>query len=72
MRRLLPLRLPQIKYRNKIYTVDHRLNEIRYIVYGKLPEFYQINSIIGQEIIENGKLLKNKYVKHIRYIIETI
>jgi len=43
--------LKQIKYKNKIYTVDYRLREFRFIEYGKMPEFIPFDSELGIELL---------------------
>ncbi len=43
--------LKQIKYKSKIYTVDYRLEEFRFIEYGKMPEFIQFDSELGIELL---------------------
>jgi len=43
--------LKQIKYKNKIYTVDYRLKELRFIEYGKMPEFIPFDSKLGIELL---------------------
>ena len=48
--------LKQIKYKNKIYTVDYRLREFRFIEYGKMPEFIPFNSELGIKLLNiNGE-----------------
>ena len=43
--------LKQIKYKNKIYTVDYRLREFRFIEYGKMPEFILFESELGTKLL---------------------
>jgi len=43
--------LKQIKYKNKIYTIDYRLKEFRFIEYGKMPEFIPFNSELGIKLL---------------------
>ena len=43
--------LKQIEYKNKIYTVDYRLREFRFIEYGKMPEFNPFNSELGIKLL---------------------
>jgi hypothetical protein len=43
--------LKQIKYKNKIYTLDYRLKEFRFIEYGKMPEFIPFSSELGIELL---------------------
>jgi len=43
--------LKRIKYKNKIYTVDYRLEEFRFIEYGKIPEFIPFDSELGIELL---------------------
>lgn len=44
--------LKQIKYKNKIYTVDCRLGEFRFIEYGKMPEFIPFDSELGIKLLD--------------------
>jgi len=43
--------LKRIKYKNKVYTVDYRLKEFRFIEYGKMPEFIPFNSELGIKLL---------------------
>jgi len=43
--------LKQIRYKNKIYTVDYRLKEFRFIEYGKIPEFIPFSSELGIKLL---------------------
>jgi len=43
--------LKRIKYKNKVYTVDYRLREFRFIEYGKMPEFIPFNSELGIRLL---------------------
>jgi hypothetical protein len=43
--------LKRIKYKNKVYTVDYRLREFRFIEYGKMPEFIPFNSELGIKLL---------------------
>jgi len=43
--------LKQIKYKNKIHTVDYRLREFRFIEYGKMPEFISFDSKLGIKLL---------------------
>jgi hypothetical protein len=43
--------LKQIKYKNKIYTVDYRLREFRFIEYKKMPEFIPFESELGIKLL---------------------
>jgi len=43
--------LKRIKYKNKIYTVDYRLKEFRFIEYGKMPEFIPFDSELGIKLL---------------------
>jgi len=43
--------LKRIKYKNKIYTIDYRLKEFRFIKYGKIPEFIPFNSELGIKLL---------------------
>lgn len=43
--------LTQIKYKNKVYTVDYRLKEFRLIEYGEMPEFIPFNSELGIKLL---------------------
>jgi len=43
--------LKQIKYKNKVYTVDYRLKEFRFIEYGEMPEFIPFNSEFGTKLL---------------------
>lgn len=43
--------LKQIKYKNKIYTVDYRLREFRFIEFGKMPEFIPFDSELGIRLL---------------------
>jgi len=49
--------LKQIKYNNKIYTVDYRLREFRFIQYGKKPEFISFDSKLGIKLLN---IIRNK------------
>jgi len=46
--------LPKIKYKGKLYYIDKRLQELRYMIYGHLPEFIPINSKKGKRILKYG------------------
>jgi len=43
--------LKQIKYKNKIYAVDYRLREFRFIEYGKMPEFIPFDNELGIRLL---------------------
>jgi len=43
--------LKQIKYKKKIYTVDYRLREFRFIEFGKMIEFIPFYSEIGTKLL---------------------
>jgi len=43
--------LKKIKYKNKIYTIDCRLREFRFIEYGKMPEFIPFSSELGIKLL---------------------
>jgi len=43
--------LKRIKYKNKIYTVDYRLKEFRFIEYGKVPKFILFSSELGIKLL---------------------
>jgi len=43
--------LKKIKYKNKIYTVDYRIREFRFIEYEKMPEFIQFDSELGIKLL---------------------
>ena len=43
--------LKHIKYKKKIYTVDYRLREFRFIEYGKMPEFILFDSKLGIKLL---------------------
>ncbi len=43
--------LKQIKYKNKIYTVDYRLREFRFIEYGEMPKFIPFDSELGIKLL---------------------
>lgn len=43
--------LTQIKYKNKVYTVDYRLKEFRFIEYREMPEFIPFNSELGIKLL---------------------
>jgi len=43
--------LKQIEYKNKIYTVDYRLREFRFIEFGKIPEFIPFDSKLGIKLL---------------------
>ena len=43
--------LKQIKYKNKIYVVDYRLREFRFIEYGKMLEFIPFDSELGIRLL---------------------
>jgi hypothetical protein len=43
--------LKKIKYKNKIYTVDYRLREFRFIEYGKMLEFIPFDSEMGIRLL---------------------
>jgi hypothetical protein len=43
--------LKQIKYKNRIYTVDYRLKEFRFMEYGEMPEFIPFNSKLGIKLL---------------------
>ena len=44
-------RLPTIKVRGKEWTVDERLQEFRFLVLGKMPEFVPFDSEEGRELM---------------------
>ena len=43
--------LRKIKYKNKIYIIDYRLREFRFIEYGKMPEFIPFDSELGIKLL---------------------
>ena len=43
-------------YKDKMYTIDYRLGEIRFMEFGELPKFIPIDSELGQLIL----ICKNK------------
>ena len=43
--------LKQIKYKNKIYAVDYRLKEFRFMEYGEIPEFIPFESELGIKLL---------------------
>jgi len=49
------IELSTIKFGDKIYTIDPRLREFRFIKYGKKMEFIQFNSPKGQKMLRRLK-----------------
>jgi len=47
--------LKSVKYKDKIYTVDYRLKEFRFIEYGKMPEFIPFDSELGIKLLDTIK-----------------
>ena len=45
-----PRRLPTFGHQGKTWTVDERLGEFRFIVYGEVPEFVRFESEQGVEL----------------------
>jgi len=43
--------LKRIKYKDKVYTVDYRIEEFRFIEYEKMPEFIQFDSELGIKLL---------------------
>ncbi len=42
-----PRKLPTVRYNGKDYTWDERLNEFRFIVYGRAPEYVRGGPLFG-------------------------
>jgi hypothetical protein len=47
-----PRRLPTFEYNGKLWTVDSRLREFRFVVLGEIPEFVSFDSPAGFELLE--------------------
>jgi hypothetical protein len=45
-------RLPSIIVRGKEWTMDERLHEFRYLVFGETPEFVPFDSEKGDELMD--------------------
>jgi len=43
--------LKKVKYKNKVYTVDYRLKEFRFVEYGKMLEFIPFDSELGIKLL---------------------
>ncbi|HEV2120611.1 MAG TPA: hypothetical protein VGS11_10995 [Candidatus Bathyarchaeia archaeon] len=46
-----PRRLPTFDHEGKVWTIDFRLREFRFIVFGRLPEFVPFDSEEGQRML---------------------
>jgi hypothetical protein len=46
-----PRRLEAFVFEGKVWTVDPRLREFRFLEYGKLPEFVPFDSERGAELL---------------------
>lgn len=44
--------LKKVKYKNKVYTVDYRLKEFRFVEYGKMLEFIPFDSELGKKLLD--------------------
>jgi hypothetical protein len=47
-----PRRLPTFIHKGKVWTIDERFREFRFIVYGERPEFVPFDNKEGLELIE--------------------
>jgi hypothetical protein len=43
--------IEKVKYKNKVYTVDYRLKEFRFVEYGKMLEFIPFDSELGIKLL---------------------
>lgn len=46
-------KLPSFEYEGKLWTVDFRLREFRFMVYGEMPEFVPFDSEKGTELLRS-------------------
>jgi hypothetical protein len=46
-----PRKLPTFTYKGKAWTVDKRLQEFRFVVLGRMPEFVPFESAKGVELL---------------------
>lgn len=51
-------RLPTLKRGNKVWTIDKRLKEFRFMVYGRIPEFVPFDSEKGLRLMKEYKIAK--------------
>lgn len=50
--RMMARKLPSFEYGGKLWTVDPRLKEFRFIVHGEMPEFVPFDSDKGMKLLE--------------------
>jgi hypothetical protein len=48
---MLPRKLPTFVHEGKVWTVDIRLREFRFVEYGELPEFIPFESEEGEKML---------------------
>jgi hypothetical protein len=45
-------KLPSFEYDRKLWAVDFRLREFRFMVFGEMPEFVPFDSKKGKKLLE--------------------